>query len=505
MTTARAATRSRRELVLGVDIGTASSKGVLARADGEVVATAERAHGVSSPRPGWAEQDAERVWWQDFTAICAELLPRADGPIAAVCPSGIGPCVLVADARGEPLRPAILYGIDTRATRETADLTDRLGASEILRRGGTLLSSQAPGPKLLWLQRNEPGIWSRTAQLLMPNSFVVERLTGEYVLDHHSASHTDPLYDIDALAWNEAWAAGIAPGLSLPRLLWPGEAAGHVTREAAERTGLPEGIPVAAGTIDAWSEALSVGVRASGDVMLMYGSTFMVIEAVDRPIRHEQLWSNVGALRGSRTVATGTATAGALATWFAEVTGGASQAELAREAERVEPGANGLVMLPYFAGERAPIADPWARGVVCGLTLRHGRGHLYRAVLEATAYGVRHIVETIRAAGAAERRFVAVGGGTKNPLWTQIVSDVLGVDQEIPRVTIGAAYGDALLAAMAAGLADATTRWNTPASRVRQDDRTAATYDTLYGIYRALYPATRAQAHALAVLQEAGR
>lgn len=502
---ARAATRSRRELVLGVDIGTASSKGVLARSDGEIVATAERAHGVSSPRPGWAEQDAERVWWADFTAICAELLARADGPIAGVCPSGIGPCVLAADAHGTPLRPAILYGIDTRATREIADLTERLGAGEILRCGGTLLSSQAPGPKLLWLQRNEPGTWSRTSQLLMPNSFVIERLTGEYVLDHHSASHTDPLYDIETTTWNAAWAAEIAPDLSLPRLLWPGEAAGHVTREAADRTGLPEGIPVAAGTIDAWSEALSVDVRESGDVMLMYGSTFMVIEAVDRLIRHEQLWSNVGALPGSRTVATGTATAGALTTWFAQVTGGASQEELAREAERVEAGGDGLVILPYFAGERAPIADPWARGVVCGLTLRHGRGHLYRAVLEATAYGVRHIVETLRAAGAAEHRFVAVGGGTRNPLWTRIVSDVLGVEQEIPRVTIGASYGDALLAAMAAGLADAGTRWNAPAAIVQPNLRTAATYETLYGVYRELYPVTRPQAHALAALQEAIR
>lgn len=500
--TARPADRRRHELVVGVDIGTASSKGVLARADGEIVATAERAHAVSAPRPGWAEQDAEAVWWADFTAICAELLRRADGPVAAVCTSGVGPCVLAADASGRPLRPAILYGIDTRATREIAELTERFGAAEILRRGGTALSSQAVGPKLAWLRRNEPEIWARTARIFMPNSFLVWRLTGEYVLDHHSASHADPLYEIEAGRWNREWAEEVAPGLELPRLLWPCETAGRVTPEASARTGLPAGIPVAAGTIDAWVEALSADVRAPGDVMLMYGSTFMVVEVVGELVRHEGLWSNVGVFPGTRTLATGTATAGALTSWFAQVAGGISHTALAEDAERTPPGADGLVVLPYFAGERQPVADPHARGAFVGLTLRHTRGHLYRAVLEGTAYGVRHIVETLRAAGARDRRFVAVGGGTKQALWTQIVSDVLGCRQELPRVTIGASYGDALLAATAAGLAGIDTRWNETVAAVEPDARCAERYDALYAVYRGLYPAMREQMHALAAFQE---
>jgi xylulokinase len=177
------------ELVLGIDIGTSSSKGVLALPDGEIVATAGRAHPLSLPRPGWAEHDALSTWWDDVVWLCQELTHaarsikgRSDWQIAGLCVSGIGPTLLAADENGTPLRPAILYGIDSRSTREIAELTERYGADAILARGGTLLSSQAVGPKLAWLRRHEPEVWARTRQLLMANSFVVQRLTGEYVL-----------------------------------------------------------------------------------------------------------------------------------------------------------------------------------------------------------------------------------------------------------------------------------------------------------------------------------
>ena len=492
------------DLVLGVDIGTSSSKGVLARPDGAVVAISERPHRLSLPRPGWAEHDADAVWWADFLAICADLAPRAGGGLAALCVSGIGPCMLPADGAGRPLRPAVLYGIDTRSTREIAELTERYGAEAILERGGTLLSAQAVGPKLAWLRRNEPGVWARTAQLLMPNSFIVQRLTGAYVLDHHSASQCDPLYDIYQMGWNDVWAAEIAPGLRLPSLLWPSDIAGRVTADAAAATGLPTGLPVAVGTIDAWAEAVSVDVREPGDVMLMYGTTMMVVEVVDRLRPHPGLWGTAGVFPGTSTLATGMATSGALTAWFKDLVDGSSFESLVSEAAAVPPGADGLVILPYFAGERAPIDDPRARGLICGLTLRHGRGHLYRALLEATAYGVRHIMETLRDAGAVERRLVAVGGGTRGGLWTQIVSDILGQPQEIPRQSIGASYGDAFLAAIAGGLVDAGRRWNDVAAVTRPSDEAADVYDTLYRVYRALYPATREQMHVLTNVQLGG-
>lgn len=497
------------ELLLGVDIGTSSSKAVLTRPDGEVVATATCPHRLSLPRPGWAEHDAEETWWGDFLRLCRELSARARDlrdEVAAVCVSGIGACFLAADGDGNPLRPAILYGVDSRATREIADLTERFGAEAILARGGTLLSSQAVGPKLLWLQRNEPEVWARTRQLLMANTFVAQRLTGEYALDHHSASQCDPFYGMAAQAWADDWvrAAGIAPHLALPRLIWPHEVVGRVTAAAAATTGLPAGIPVAAGSIDAWLEALSVDVRRPGDVMLMYGTTLMVVAVTERLTPYAGLWGTTGLFPGTSTLSTGLATSGALTGWLREIAGGLPYEQLVAEAAVTPPGADGLLVLPYFAGERAPIDDPRARGLILGLTLRHGRGHLYRALLEATGYGVRHIVETLRAAGTQDRRLVAVGGGTRGDLWPQVVSDILGCPQEIPRETIGASYGDALLAAIAAGLATTETRWNAPIARIEPVAERAGGYDPLYAAYRSLYPATREQMHLLADLQLRG-
>ena len=489
------------EVLLGIDIGTSSSKGVLATPAGEVLATAERPHELSLPRPGHAEHDAEAVWWADFTAICRELLERAPAPPSALCVSGIGPCLLAADAAGRPLRPAILYGIDTRATEEIEELTARYGEEAIAARGGSLLTTQAVGPKLLWLQRHEPETWAATERFLMASSFTVLRLTGEYVLDHHSASQCDPLYDLAAGGWAEDWAAEVAPGLELPRLVWPAEVAGTVTPAAAEATGLPAGIPVAAGTIDAWAEAASVGVREPGDTMLMYGTTLFIVAVLEAVRRHPALWATTGVLPGTHCLAGGMATSGALTGWLRRIAGDEPYERLVAEAAEIPAGSDALVVLPYFAGERTPIFDPDARGTILGLTLSHGRGHLYRALLEGTAYGIRHNLEALDEAGGAARRLVAVGGGTRGGLWTQIVSDVTGRPQEVPAQTIGAAFGDALFAGLAAGLVDPRAEWNPIAATVEPDVATGALYDELYGIYRELYPATAAQAHALAAIQ----
>src|SRR5918998_1768876 len=426
------------ELLLGVDLGTSTTRGVLARPDGEVVATAERPHELDIPRPGWAEHDAEGVWWADFVSICRELLEGADDRVAALCTSGIGASLLPAGKDGRPLRPAILYGIDTRAVREIEELNDRYGRETLLERCGSVLTTQAVGPKLLWLRRNEPAVWEETEKFFMTNSFIAWKLTGEYVLDHHSASQCDPLYDVHSNRWIEDWAEEIAPGLPLPRLLWPAEVAGEVTHQAARMTGIPAGTPVAAGTIDAWSEGASVGVQSPGDLMLMYGTTMFMIEVLREPLTHPGLWGTTGILPNTHNLAAGMATSGALTGWLKKISGDLPYETLTEEAAAVLPGSDALVVLPYFAGERTPLQDPRARGLVSGLTLSHGRGHLYRAVLEATAYGVRHIFEFMRDAGGGGERLVAVGGGTKGGLWTQISSDVTGRPQDLPEQTIGA-------------------------------------------------------------------
>ncbi|WP_079037008.1 FGGY-family carbohydrate kinase [Streptomyces silaceus] len=487
-------------LLLGIDIGTSSSKGVLVRPDGTLVAQARREHTTSSPFPGWFEHDAERVWWGEFCSLAQELLARrpAREPLAAVGVSGIGPCLLPTDDRGTPVRPAILYGVDTRAVAEIAEQNERYGAEDVIRRCGAPLTSQAVGPKLAWLRRHEPAAYAATDRWYMASSYLVHRLTGRYVLDHHSASQCTPLYDLAARAWISERREEIAPGLAWPELVWPSDPVGAVTPEAEARTGIPRGTPVVAGTVDAWAEAVGVGVAAPGDLMLMYGTTMFLVATLERPLTSPHLWGTAGAFEGTYCLAAGMATSGAVTGWLRDLTG-TSYEQLTAEAAQLPPGAEGLVMLPYFAGERTPLFDPDARGLVHGLTLRHGRGHLYRAALEATAYGVRHNLAAMGEAGAAADRLVAVGGGA-HALWTRIVSDVTGRAQHLPRHTIGAAYGDAFLAAVGAGLARPgdIAHWNPVVEVVTPDPAASAVYDELYGLYLDLYPATREAAHVLA-------
>ena len=483
--------------MIGVDVGTSSSKGVLVDLDGELLASHVVEHAVQRPGPGMFEMDGT-VWWDEFTAISQRLLAEQDVEVRAVGVSGMGPCVLLTDEADEPLRPAILYGVDTRSGRQIERLDERYGAEEIQRRGGSALSSQAAGAKVAWVADEEPDVFERARRLYMPSSYLARRLTGEYVLDHHSASQCTPLYDWLEQAWYRPWADEIAGPIELPPLRWPGDAAGTVTAEAAAATGLPEGVPVITGTIDAWSEALSVGAQGVGDLMLMYGTTMFLVHTVPEPLTSPALWGTVGALPGTRSLAGGMATSGAITAWLRELFGSPGYGELLELAARSGVGANGLLMLPYFAGERTPIMDPDARGVIAGLTLSHTRGDLYRAALEATGYGVRHNIEAIEAAGGDIRRIVAVGGGTQGGLWTQIVSDITGRPQEIRAQSIGASYGAAFLAA---GLvADASIdAWNPAAETV--EPRTDA-YEALYRLYRDLYPRTAEIVHELAGRQE---
>lgn len=490
-------------LLLGIDIGTASTKGVLATPQGEIVATAVRKHTMDLPRPGWAEVDAERTWWGDLVEVARELMGGIDPTrVAAMCVSGMGPCLLVTDAELRPVRPAILYGIDGRAEQEIAELTDRFGAEEILQRCGKALSTQAVGPKVVWLRRHEPDAWARGARWFSSNSYVAAKLTGEYVLDHHTASQSDPLYDVRTNTWIGEWVPDVVGDLEMPRLVTPAEVMGKVTAQAAAATGIPAGTPVSVGTVDAWAEAFSAGVRHPGDLMLMYGSTLFFVQVLERFRTHPKLWTTAGVEPGQHTIAAGMSTSGSLTAWVQDLCGGPSFEELVREAAAVEPGSDGLLLLPYFAGERSPIFDPHARGVVAGLTLRHGRAHLFRAAYEGIAFGIRQIIDFLEHDDDPIRRLVAVGGGTQGGLWTQIVSDVTGRPQEIPVQTIGASYGDALLAGIGVGLLPPETDWATVGSVVEPRPETREVYDARYAAYSELYPATRDIVHGLAAAQE---
>jgi len=485
-----------RPTVLGVDIGTASSKGVVVALDGTLLRSAVREHAVDRPGPGKVEMDAQ-VWWEEFLSLTRELTASLDADVVAVGLSGMGPCVLLTDERDAPLRPAILYGVDTRSVAQIAQLDEQLGAKEILWRCGSALTTQAAGAKIAWVADEEPDVFARSRRLYMPSSWLVRQLTGEYVLDHHSASQCTPLYDTVELDWYEPWVQLLAPQLALPPLRWSGEPAGMVTPEAAALTGLSVGIPVTTGTIDAWAEAVSVGAQGVGDLMLMYGTTMFLIHTVPERLSTPALWGTVGAFPGTRNLAGGMATSGAITSWLRDLFGSPDYPELLALAEQSGVGANGLLMLPYFAGERTPIMDPLARGVVAGLTISHGRGDIYRASLEATGYAVRHNIEAIETAGGDIRRVVAVGGGTQGRLWTQIVSDITGRAQEVRRNSIGASYGGALRAAQVVGDASIDD-WNPVQEIITPRAETGSRYAELYHLYRQLYTASADVVHALA-------
>lgn len=487
---------------LGVDIGTYESKGVIVDAGGRVVATATRPHTMLVPRPGWAEHRADEDWWADLVAITQELLatsgldPRS---IDAVATSAIGPCMLPVDEAGAPLMNAVLYGVDTRATAQIAGLNAQVGEDRILERSGNALTSQSVGPKILWLREERPDVFARAARILTSTSYLVWKLTGAYVIDHYTAANFAPLYDVERLDWTDELAPDIVPVERLPRLAWTTEIAGTVTPAAAAETGLPEGTPVIAGTVDAAAEAVSVGVQAPGELMLMYGSTVFVIQVTARPVRDPRLWYAPWLWPDRHASMAGLATSGTLVRWFRdELAPGAGWDDLVEAAQASPPGAHGLLCLPYFSGERTPIHDPSARGAYFGLDLTHTRGDLFRATLEGIAAGTAHVLDTYREVGAAPAAVYAVGGGTRNEVWLQATSDLGGVSQLVRERTIGASYGDAFLAALAIGAVGrgAISDWNPVVRTV--EPRVVPAYAHQYPLWRELYLRTRELAHALA-------
>ncbi len=488
---------------LGIDIGTYESKGVLVDGDGAIAGRAARAHKMLVPQPGWAEHRANEDWWGDFVHICRALLREtgiAAGDISAIATSAIGPCMLPVDADGEPLMNAVLYGVDTRAEKEVVALTERIGGDILLERCGNALTTQSVGPKILWLKNNRRSVFDKAEHILTSTSFLVRKLTGETVIDHYTAANFGPLYDIETLRWTTDLADDIVDPGKLPRIVWSGEIAGQVTSQAAEETGLAPGTPVTAGTVDAAAEALSVGVTGSGDMMIMYGSTIFMIMLAAEPVRDPRLWYAPWLFEGQHASMAGLATSGTLTHWFRDqlardLDPGQAFPHLSKEAESSPKGANGLLMLPYFSGERTPIHDSYAKGCLFGLDLTHTRADMYRALLEGIAFGTGHVFETYREIGHPPRRLLAVGGGTNNAVWCQATSDISGLDQTICEKTFGASYGDAFLAALATGAVniDDIHRWN-PVSRTVHAAPDPV-YDRRYELFRRLYEQTKDIAH----------
>ncbi len=495
-------------VVLGIDIGTSRSKGVACLPDGTVVAQASRGHKVDRPAPGWVEHDAEAVWWGDTVALCRELVEAVGDPgrVRAVAVTTCGPCLVPVDGDGRPLRPGILYGVDTRAADEIERLEQRIGAASIRRRTGMPLTSQSIGPKLAWVARHEPEVARRTVAWHTATSFIVERLSGIAAIDHHQASYFGPFMDARRRAWDLRHAddAGL-PGLvgTLPDLRWPREVAGEVTAAAAMSTGVPEGVPVLVGTSDGPMEALAVGATVPGIVAITHGSTTTLTALAAAPGRARGLWLTAGLGPDQPCVGAGVTTTGALLRWAGEILApGLDPADADRllegEAAASPPGANGLLVVPSFAGESAPVHDPSDRGVIAGLTLAHGRGDISRAILEGIAFEVRGLLEAFTAAGLPVKHLRAAGGGTANALVLQLVSDITGQPQDVAATPAGAALGAARLAAEAVGLADAGVDWFVADRRIEPDRAASATYDERYAAFRQLARGTRATGRTIA-------
>ena len=484
---------------LGIDIGTFETKGVLVDAAGVVIATARHRHEMIVPQPGWAEHRPLEDWWGDFVKVTKELIANAgcaSEQIKAIACSAIGPCMLPVDANDAPLMNGVLYGVDTRAIAQVEALTARIGEDLILERCGNALTSQSVGPKILWLKEKRPDLYAKTAKILTSTSFLVQRLTGEYVIDHYTAANFSPIYDVGTQDWCFDLGPEIATPEMLPRLLWSSEIAGYVTKEAAEATGLAIGTPVTAGTIDAAAEALSVGVESPGDMMMMYGSTIFIITLTQDRVRDGRLWYAPWLFPGQHASMAGLATSGTLTHWFRD--------QFARDLPRERPLLRSRQRQTKFrqvlkgccscltslaSAHLSMIHKPRAR--FFGLNLTHTRGNMYRALIEGIAFGTAHVVETYRKAGVGLDRILAVGGGTKNLLWMQAISDTSQVDQFVCEKTVGASYGDAFLARVALGEAELADigHWNPIATQITAAQDPA--YEKNYALFRRLYEQTK--------------
>lgn len=479
---------------LGIDIGTHESKGVLVNKNGNVLAEASREHKLLIPLPGYAEHDPFQ-WWEDFIYLVKELVGKSgvsSKDIVSVACSAIAPTMLPLDTEGEPLRNAILYGIDNRASKEIVELSEKIGKEKLLECTGTLLFSQSVGPKILWFMKNEPHLFTRTKRIVTATTYLVYKLTSRFVIDYYTASAFNPMFNYKKMQWsNDLWED--APIELLPDLEWTTSIAGGVTKKAAVETGLEEGTSVIVGTADAAAEAVSSGVAEIGDLMIMYGTSAFFIEIIDRFIKSTSAWPAVYLQPGMYAITAGMSTCGAIMAWFKEMLSGCSYEDLDKLAEKVYPGANGLLALPYFSGERTPINNPNARGAIIGLSLFHRKDHLFRALLEAIAYGIRDNIKNITKAGLPPKRVIAIGGGVKSGILLQIVSDVARIKQIVPKTRLGACYGDAFLAALAVGrytrLLDVLNwiEWQTETCPIEEN---SLLYDKYFKLYKSLYAST---------------
>ncbi len=473
------------EVLVGLDIGTTSVKGVAIDPDGRVLAQDDASYPLLRPQPGFSEQDPE-AWWR-ATEQVLDGLRRGAGPAAAIGLSGQMHGLVALDRRDRVLRPAILWN-DQRTADQCQEIEAALPRRELVELTGNRALTGFTAPKLLWVRDREPEIYAQIARIMLPKDYVRLRLCGEYTTDVADASGT-LLLDVARRRWSDRVleALDIDPGL-LPPLL-----------ESPELSGMTgDGVPVAAGAGDQAAGALGVGIAAPGPLSVVLGTSGVVFAALARFAAEPEgrvhvfchavpdAWHAMGVMLSA---------AGSLQ-WFHDVAAPEVPfGELVEAAAAWEPGAEGLTFLPYLAGERTPHADPDARGAFSGLSLRHDRGALTRAVLEGVAFGLRDCLDLVAAVGAAPRSARVSGGGARSPLWLSIVASVLELELELVAVDAGAAFGAALLGGVAGGIfPDARAAVSAAVRSTESIEPVTAwiePYHELRERYVALYPALR--------------
>lgn len=484
-------------LVLGIDVSTTATKAVLIDPSGAVRGIGTAEYDVSSPHPLWSEQ-APVIWWDAAQAAIRAVLTATDttgADVEAVGLTGQMHGAVLLDRGGTVLRPAILWN-DQRTAAECDEIRSSVGADRLISITGNDAITGFTAPKLLWVRRHEPEIWARVAHVLLPKDYLRHRLTGDYAMDKADGAGT-LLFDLAARTWSADVLADLAldPAWFPPTFEGP-EVTGTITPIAAAATGLRAGTAVVAGGGDQAANAVGVGVVSEGTVALSLGTSGVIFAATDAPLHeaHGRVHAFCHAVPARWHLMSVMLSAAGSLRWFRDTLApGEGFGELVAGAASVRAASDGLFFLPYLSGERSPYPDPLARGAFVGLTLRHDRRHMTRAVLEGVAFGLRDGLDLMLAAGMPRPEEIrASGGGLASELWRQILADVLDARLVTTSTTEGAAFGAAVLAAVGAGwFADvpaataALVRTSLAASA--GPGRTA--YADAHAAYRELYPA----------------
>jgi xylulokinase len=498
------------KLFLGLDVSTTGAKALLIDEKGTVISSATAPLTLSTPHPLWSEQDP-REWWIGMAKSIRQALEKADVPGSAVTAIGLTGQMhglVLLDEQGEVLRPAILWN-DQRTGAQCDEMRARLGRTHLIQLTGNDALTGFTAPKILWVHQNEPEIYARARHVLLPKDYIRYRLTGEYAMDKADGSGTI-LFDLKTRDWSpEVLSALEIPADWLPPTFEGSAVTGTVSGLAASETGLAQGIPVVGGGGDQAAQAVGVGAVQSGIIALTLGTSGVVFAATESPLVEPdgRLHAFCHALPGRwHFMGVMLSAAGSLQ-WYRDTL--APQMgfdDLVNEAANVPAGSEGLLFLPYLSGERTPYPDPLARAAWVGLTVRHTRAHLTRAVLEGVAFGIKDSFTLIQNAGLGTIEQVRIsGGGAKSPLWRQIMADVLGVELVTVNTTEGAAFGAALLAGVGAGFyADVPAACEATIQITGRASPTQATraYQEYYPHYRALYPALTPEFKALAELSQ---